>query len=185
MPLRKRALYDSSLGAVFSAASVVAPLIGGAFTTRVSWRWCFWINLPCGAVGAAAIWYFVNLDQGHALHHLSLSEKLARFDFSGALLCMASVVPLLLALQWAGTKCAWNSPTVIVLLAVSAALTICFCLWQHHLQERALLPPRILKLRSVQFSLVIILVGGSAVTIAEYYVSSLLSLCPTIRLLTL
>lgn len=45
VPLRKRPIYIAALSSMFGISSVVGPLLGGAFTDRVSWRWCFWVRI--------------------------------------------------------------------------------------------------------------------------------------------
>jgi MFS family permease len=51
--LTERSVYYSSLGVVFTAASVGGPLMGGLITDKLGWRWCFWVfwftNVICTA----------------------------------------------------------------------------------------------------------------------------------------
>lgn len=94
-------MYQGMFGAVFGIASIVGPLVGGAFTTKLTWRWCFYINLPFGGVAALVIIFLLKLPNREA-STLSTKAKLAQLDFYGTSVLIPGTVCLLLALQWGG-----------------------------------------------------------------------------------
>ena len=109
--LRKRALYISLLSSMFGISSVIGPLLGGVLTDRATWRWCFWINLPFGAVALFTVLiFFKNPERPHT--GLTFKQKINQIDLGGAFLLICGIVCLLLALQWGGTTYPWHDSKV-------------------------------------------------------------------------
>lgn len=89
------------MGALMGAASIAGPLIGGAFTSRVTWRWCFYLNLPIGAAAMVVIYLFLEIPDREETK-LPMAKKLKQLDAPGTAVLVPGVVCLLLALQWGG-----------------------------------------------------------------------------------
>ncbi|KAH0832807.1 hypothetical protein AYO21_00294 [Fonsecaea monophora] len=169
-PLEKRPLYMGLLGAVFGVASVAGPLLGGVFTTKVSWRWCFYINLPIGAVVLAFLFLVID-DMEPALGNLPLKEKISRVDIPGTVVFIPCIVCLLLALQWGGQKYDWSDGRIIALFVVFGVLLIAFVAIQLWRKEAGTVPPRIATQRTIATGGFYAFCLGSSFMIAVYYLS--------------
>ncbi|KAF2260296.1 putative MFS multidrug transporter [Lojkania enalia] len=148
VPPHKRPAFTGIMGATFGVASVLGPLLGGVFTDKVSWRWCFYINLPVGGLSAAMILFLFKTPESSKFKgQLSLGQKFLHMDLPGALLILTGVICFLLAMQWGGTTKAWSDPDVYGTLVGFGLIAILFLVEQWWQGERALLLPGLLKKR--------------------------------------
>lgn len=171
IPLHKRPLFQGLFGATFAIASVVGPLLGGAFTdSSATWRWCFYINLPLGGVVMIALIFFLKLEN-EVKKTASLKEQFMQLDPIGTLFFLPSIVCLLLALQWGGTAHAWNSWRIILLLTAFAATFVAFVVVQYFLRHTtATVPARIIFQRSVLFGSIQTFFNGACFMTQVYYI---------------
>lgn len=165
----KRPVFTGLLGATYGIASVVGPLLGGVFTDRVTWRWCFYINLPVGWVSAGIILLVFKNPKGAQATHVTISEKILQMDLPGAFLIMAAVICYILALQDGGVTKAWNSSSIIGLLVGFVLIIGAFIVFEYFQKDRALLLGRLIKDRTMIVGcLFMFLLGGSFFVLLYY-----------------
>ncbi|KAF2495808.1 MFS general substrate transporter [Lophium mytilinum] len=168
MPLQKRGAFIGILHSTFGVATILGPLLGGLLTQHASWRWCFYINLPIGAVTFAFLLLFFH-PPARTSDTTTVLRKLAKLDLMGAFLFAPSVVMILFALQWGGTQYAWKSATIIGLFLGGAGLLTVFALWQVHKGDNAMIPPRLMTQRTIFVACFINFFAMGAVMTSIFY----------------
>ncbi|KAI8272718.1 Efflux pump mlcE [Colletotrichum sp. SAR11_57] len=128
----------------------LGPLIGGALTQHLGWRWCMWIFLPPGGVSAVAFLFLRVPEQRKKAPAKEVLPILPKaMDLIGFALFAPAVIMLLLAFSWGGGRYAWSSATIIGLICGGFAMTGVFSVWAWYHQEKALIPPSVFRKKVV------------------------------------
>ncbi|KAI0977102.1 major facilitator superfamily domain-containing protein [Xylaria arbuscula] len=172
VPLEKRAFYLGLLIGTGQIGLILGPLIGGLFTQYVTWRWCFYINLPIGAVAGVLLASLRCPEQlVKAPFSLALVKRvLPQLDTIGFALFAPAAITLLLALQFgSGETYAWDSSVIIGLFVGAAVSFILFFLWEWKAGDVAIIPISMVKNRIVWSSALQYVALISAVFVGTQY----------------
>ncbi|EXJ70716.1 uncharacterized protein A1O5_05706 [Cladophialophora psammophila CBS 110553] len=167
-PLSKRSIYAGIGGAAEATACLTAPLLGGFLTDRLSWRWCFYVELPLIGAAFIIVAFFFNPKKDPSSPS-KFGEKLAQLDLLGMTFFVPSITFLMLGLQWGGTKYGWQDWRIIAIFCVFAVLLLLFGWLQYRKQDRATLPPRIVSQRNIIFGFIFSCCNNAALSVIEYY----------------
>lgn len=168
VPLHKRPILQGFMGAIFGLSSVIGPLLGGVFTTKVSWRWCFYINLPIGGAAIIILILILHIPKAKKAG-TPWRQQVLQLDPIGTVFFVAGIVCLLLALEWGGSTYAWGNGRIIALLILFVLCISVFIGVQIWKGETATVPPRIVTQRSIAAGMWSQLCVGSAMMTLIYY----------------
>jgi EmrB/QacA subfamily drug resistance transporter len=115
---RERGTAFGIYGAVLGGAVAVGPLVGGAITSGIGWRWIFFINLPLGVF--AIVVCLIKVQD-------SADPTSRRIDWIGFVTFSLSLFMLVYALVQGNAR-GWHSRTIEGLLLGSAGLMLVFIL---------------------------------------------------------
>ncbi|EPE09948.1 aflatoxin efflux pump [Ophiostoma piceae UAMH 11346] len=170
IPLHKRPMFQGLFGVVFGLASVIGPLVGGAFTSsRLTWRWCFYINLPVGAFTLVFMVFFWNPPPNKHVP-APFWTHVKRLDPLGTALFLPGIVSLLLALEWGGSTYPWKSWRIIPLFVLFGVLMVAFSMVQIMMPDTATLPSRVVLQRSILSGALFTFFLSAAMLMLVYYV---------------
>ncbi|KAJ5995165.1 Major facilitator superfamily domain general substrate transporter [Penicillium waksmanii] len=169
VPLNKRPALMGLLACVESLAIISAPIVGGALTQSLGWRWCFWINLPIGGVSLATLLFLFSDPRAQLEDDLTMAQKIRELDLVSNCLFIPSLTALFVALSWAGTKYPWSDGRVIALFVVFGVLLGAFVYNQYRRGDSAALPFRVIKNRSVIAGFIFVTCTNSMTNVLEWY----------------
>ncbi|KAM7210495.1 major facilitator superfamily transporter [Rhypophila decipiens] len=173
LPASKLPTYICAMGTVYRLSAVLGPIIGGVITnSRLTWRWCFYINLPLSIPPVVAVVFFIHTPPTQQESGESWLSKLKKLDYLGIILLIPGISCFVIALEFGSSSHGWKAVSTIGLFVASGVLVISFAASQAWMGDKALLPPRIVSNRTIWSCSVFTVFLESAFLVLVYYLPS-------------
>ncbi|KAF2251689.1 putative multidrug resistance protein fnx1 [Trematosphaeria pertusa] len=146
VPPEKLAQYVANLSTVYAISLLCGPIIGGAISSRSTWRWVFLLNIPAAA--PALIFAIFALPKNFPHHGqldrprrtfktLIAKETTQKVDLMGAGLLLLATLSMTAGFEEADSQFPWKSAYVISLLTISGILWISLVLWERYITNHS------------------------------------------------
>lgn len=168
VPPKTRPILVGVTGLAFLLASFAGPVIGGEFTSNLTWRWCFWINVPIGGATFAVILVLFRPPFRHANGGASAKEIILQLDILGVITLTGALLCFLLSLEWGVSK-SWHDRDVIGCLVGFPILVGLFITNEFFWDDRAMIPRQLLFKKEVTINLIFIFLVAGAFFMLLYY----------------
>jgi EmrB/QacA subfamily drug resistance transporter len=122
---RDRGTAFGVFGAITGIAVAVGPVLGGAITSGLSWRWIFFVNIPIGIAALAVT--LLKVDE-------SRDPRARRVDYAGFTTFSTGLAALVYGLIRSNED-GWGSTTVVGALVVAAVLLAAFVIVERMQRE--------------------------------------------------
>ncbi|KAJ5773340.1 Major facilitator superfamily domain general substrate transporter [Penicillium paradoxum] len=164
--VRHRSLYLGLMEVMWAFAGGVGPLLGGAFSQYVTWRWTYWINLPISGVTFVLLFFFLDVHNPQT----KIMDGVKAIDWFGSISVLGLTLMLLLGLDFGGETFAWKSPQVICLIVFGALCSLLFVYSEKKLAKYPLMPMDIFARFSNIATLLVAFAHGFVFIAGEYYI---------------
>ncbi|KAI0891107.1 major facilitator superfamily-domain-containing protein [Annulohypoxylon nitens] len=162
---RERGKYYGIVGLVWAVAFTLGPLIGGAFTKNVSWRWYFYVNLPISGTAFVVIALMLKLETPKT----PILAGIKAIDWLGSLALIGGLLMFLLGLEFGGTVYPWDSATVICLIVFGVVTIIIFVAVERYFSQYPIVPVHLYSNLSNFAIIVVDLIHGIVLTTNTYF----------------
>ncbi|KAL9100746.1 MAG: hypothetical protein Q9163_003913 [Psora crenata] len=179
--MRERGKYFGMVGGVWGLASALGPVLGGVFTQKVSWRWCFYINrqsppfkaweasspclVPFDGLAFVIILFLLDID----VPKTPLIAGLKAIDWLGVVTISGGTVMFLLGLEYGGVSYPWSSATTLCLIVFGIVTIGLFFINEWKLAVYPVMPLRLFKHRSNVASLGVCFIHGMVFISGTYF----------------
>jgi EmrB/QacA subfamily drug resistance transporter len=154
----KRGTYQGIMGAAFSLASVMGPLLGGMIVENASWRWIFLINVPIGIVAMILLRTLPN----------AAEKERKPIDWLGSIFLALTLVGVITLTTFGDADIPWTSGAKFMAVCITFGFLAAFVLAESRAKD-PILPLELFKVSQFALSCIILLVVGLVLTGASTY----------------